>query len=74
VRRRSRVNVWDIHVYNTALLPMQFFPDSGRTSDSASGAQRLMFAVLQDAVACWFRYFDGKSPRTQRLFLLQALR
>jgi len=67
-RPSSRANVWDIHVYNTALLPMQFFPDSGRTSDSASGAQRLMFAVLQDAVACWFRYFDGKSPRTQRLF------
>ena len=68
VRRRSRANVWDTHVYNTAILPMQFFTDSGRTSDSASGAQRLMFAVLQDAVACWFRYFDGKSPRKQRLF------
>jgi hypothetical protein len=68
VRRRSRANVWDTHLYNTAILPMQFFTESGRTSDSPSGAQRLMFAVLQDAVACWFRYADGRSFRKQRLF------
>lgn len=59
---------WETTFYPAALLPTQFFTDPGRTSDSGSGAQRLMFAVLQDAVACWFRYADGKTAKKQRLF------
>jgi hypothetical protein len=67
-RSSSRANVWETTFYPAALLPMQFFTDPGRTSDSGSGAQRLMFAVLQDAVACWFRYAGGKTAQKQRLF------
>lgn len=32
------------------------------------GEQRLLFAVLQDAVACWFRYRDVPTRRGRRLF------
>jgi len=67
-RRRSRANVWDTHFYTTVILPTQFFTEPGRPNDYVSGAQRLMFAVLQDAVAYWFRYSDGKTSREQRLF------
>lgn len=52
----------------TAILPTQFFSESGRTFTFSSGAQRLMFAVLQDAVACWFRWRDGGTARRRRLF------
>lgn len=55
-------------VHDTATLPMQFFTEPGGTSEFATGAQRLMFAVLQDAVACWFRWRNGGTARKRRLF------
>jgi hypothetical protein len=33
-----------------------------------SSEYRLLLAVLQDAVACWFRYCRGCSARDQRMF------
>jgi hypothetical protein len=32
-----------------------------------SGAHRLLFAVLQDAVVCWFRYCHVETRRAKRL-------
>lgn len=50
------------------LLPSQFFTPLRGSHAFWHGEQRLLFAVLQDAVACWFRYHEGRSPRARRLF------
>lgn len=67
-RPSSRANRWATSFYPAALLPPQFVTEPGRSSEGATGAHRLMFAVLQDAVACWFRYADGATSRKRRLF------
>lgn len=70
VARRCELtlNQWRTSFSKSAILPLQFFTEPGRTGEFASGAQRLMFAVLQDAVACWFRWRDGDTIRKRRLF------
>jgi len=50
------------------LVPAQFFPPAQRSLVCWRGEQRLLFAVLQDAVACWFRYRDAQTRRGRRLF------
>ena len=50
------------------LVPSQFFVPARRSHMFWRGEQRLLFAVLQDAVACWFRYRDAPTFRGRRLF------
>lgn len=50
------------------LLPTQFFTPLRGSHAFWRGEQRLLFAVLQDAVACWFRCRAGRSPRERRIF------
>jgi len=49
-------------------LPEQFFTDATHSEAHWSGTRRLLFAVLQDAVACWFRYQKSRSARGRQLF------
>jgi hypothetical protein len=51
-----------------SLMPSQFFLPAQQSLMCWRGEQRLLFAVLQDAVACWFRYRDATTPRGRRLF------
>jgi hypothetical protein len=67
-RSESQSERWGTNFYNTVVLPLQFFSDSGRASEFTTGPRRLMFAVFQDAVACWFRSRNGRTARKQRLF------
>jgi hypothetical protein len=62
-----------MHLENAALpectvVPEQFFPTSSHAAAHRSGVRRLLLAVLQDAVACWFRYRHARNARGQRLF------
>jgi hypothetical protein len=50
------------------VVPSQFFTPPQRSHMFWKGEQRLLFAVLQDAVACWFRYRDVPTLRGRRLF------
>jgi len=49
-----------------ALLPSQH-ADLHR-GEARSGEQRLLYAVLEDAVRCWQLYDRSTTPRGQRLF------
>lgn len=49
-------------------LPEQFFTDATSSQAHWSGTRRLLFAVLQDAVACWFRYQKARSAQGRQLF------
>jgi hypothetical protein len=49
-------------------LPEQFFTDATHSEAHWSGTRRLLFAVLQDAVACWFRYRNTRSSQGRQLF------
>jgi hypothetical protein len=49
-------------------LPAQFFTDATNSEAHWSGTRRLLFAVLQDAVACWFRYRNTRSSQGRQLF------
>lgn len=49
-------------------LPEQFFTASDQTASLWSGERRLMFAVLQDAVACWFRYRHARTAYGREVF------
>ena len=49
-------------------LPDQFFTDAVHSEAHWSGTRRLLFAVLQDAVACWFRYRHSRSSQGQQQF------
>src|SRR3954465_7416066 len=49
-------------------LPAQFFTDATNSEAHWSGTRRLLFAVLQDAVACWFRYRNTRTSHGQQLF------
>jgi hypothetical protein len=55
-------------VYLHPLLPGQFYGSSHHSSSFWNGERRLMLAILQDAVASWFRYRRGRSIRERRLF------
>lgn len=50
------------------VVPSQFFTPPQRSHLFWRGEQRLLFAVLQDAVGCWFHYRDVSTPRGRRLF------
>jgi hypothetical protein len=50
------------------LIPEQFFMLAHHSAAYRSGVRRLLFAVLQDAVACWFRYRHAGNARGRRLF------
>lgn len=47
--------------------PEQFFAQPGSVLQR-TGAYRLLLAVLQDALECWFRYRHARSTRERRLF------
>lgn len=49
-------------------MPEQFFTDALNSEAHWSGTRRLLFAVLQDAVACWFRYQRSRSAQGHQLF------
>lgn len=53
---------------NDVLVPEQFFALAHHSAAHWSGARCLLFAVLQDAVASWFRYRHVRSTRGRRLF------
>jgi hypothetical protein len=48
-------------------LPEQFYSDR-QHSASWNGERRLMFAVLQDAVACWFRHRHARTDYGREIF------
>lgn len=50
------------------VVPSQFFTSPRRSHMFWRGEQRLLFAVLQEAMACWFRYRDVSTRRGRRLF------
>ena len=49
------------------LTAEQFFARS-RLALPLTGAQRLMLAMVTDAVQCFLKYHDARSPKKQRLF------
>ncbi|MGE0824757.1 MAG: hypothetical protein AB7G75_36250 [Candidatus Binatia bacterium] len=49
-------------------LPEQFFGTAQQSAAVWNGERRLLFAVLQDAVACWFRYRHSRSDSGRELF------
>ena len=49
-------------------LPDQFFTAAQQTTAMRSGERRLMFAVLQDAVARWFRYRHARTDSGREAF------
>src|SRR5713101_7314484 len=57
---------YDLH--SEVLIPEQFFILGHRSAGHWSGARRLLFAVLQDAVTCWLRYRHACTSRGRRLF------
>jgi hypothetical protein len=50
------------------LLVEQVITGGQRASIRWSSEYRLLLAVLQDAVGCWFRYCRARSAREQRMF------
>jgi hypothetical protein len=50
------------------VLPAQFFTSPRHSPAFWRGERRLLLAVLQDAMACWFRYRDARKPWGQRIF------
>ncbi|MGE0823322.1 MAG: hypothetical protein AB7G75_25380 [Candidatus Binatia bacterium] len=53
---------------SAVLLPSQFFTPPRDSHAFWRGEQRLLFAVLQDAVVCWFRCCEGRTRRERRIF------
>jgi hypothetical protein len=49
-------------------LPEQFFTAGHHSTTAWTGERRLMFAVLQDAVACWFRYRHARTEYGREVF------
>lgn len=58
----------DTALPDCVIVPEQFFAPSSHSAAHRSGVKRLFLAVLQDAVACWFRYRHARHARGQRLF------
>lgn len=50
------------------VAPSQFFTPPQRSHMMWRGEQRLLLAVLQEALACWVRYRDVPTIRGRRLF------
>jgi len=48
------------------LLPLQFFAGM-REKAKANGERRLMFAILEDAIDCFQKYFEAKDGRGRQL-------
>ena len=48
--------------------PEQFFTAAQQSEARWNGERRLLFAVLQDAIACWFRYRHARSEQGRQLF------
>ena len=55
----------DPPVEYAALLPEQFFPDRSKFADPVD---RLMFAVLEDAIRCYQTNFGVQRPHARHLF------
>src|SRR4051812_31783286 len=49
-------------------LPEQFFNAGQQSAVGWTGERRLMFAVFQDAVACWFRNRHARTDSGRELF------
>jgi hypothetical protein len=49
-------------------LPEQFFTAGQQSTALWTGERKLMFAVLQDAVACWFRYRHARTDSGREVF------
>jgi hypothetical protein len=69
-RSTSPAPVWALSTAftNEITLPAQFFLLPQHSTAYGTGTRRLMLAVLEDAVACWFRYCDVHTTRSRRLF------
>lgn len=50
------------------LLPEQFFTPARRSAALWSSERRLLLAVLQDALACWFHHRHARNVRGRRVF------
>ena len=50
------------------LTPEQFFPSARDSAAAWSGERKLLLAVLQDALASFFRYRQDPTTRGKRLF------
>jgi len=54
------------------LQPLLFLPEQFFTANHSpsmwTGERKLMFAVLQDAVACWFRYRHTRTDYGREIF------
>lgn len=53
---------------NDILLPVQFFPLFRQTGTIVSGGQRLLLAVLQNAIHTWMQYCHSQNRRERRHF------
>jgi len=49
-------------------LPEQFYAAGQQSASQWNGERRLMFAVLQDAVACWFRHRHARTDYGREIF------
>lgn len=59
---------YDSGVFSTfSVQPEQFFAERRRALQR-TGEYRLLIAVLQDALKCWFRYRYARRTRERRLF------
>jgi hypothetical protein len=55
-------------IMNEIVTPEQFFTSARHAAASWTGEQRLLLAVLEDAVANFLRYKDASTTRGKRLF------
>ena len=57
-----------IAIVNEVVTPEQFFPPAERSRIAWTPERRLLLAILEDAVALFFRYRTDPSTRGKRLF------
>ena len=55
-------------VHSDIILPVQFFHSLCGVGIHKSGEQRLLIAILEDAIACFQKYAQPKNVRERRLF------
>ena len=69
-RSMSPAQVWvrSAQPLHGLVLPEQVFQLPQHSATHWTGARQLMLAVLEDAVACWFRYRHLHTKRDRRLF------
>lgn len=58
----------DSTLFSTLFVQPEQFLAEPRGVLQRTGAYRLLLAVLQDALECWFRYRHARSTRERRLF------